>query len=152
MARALSVLVLLAGAASCGALPGRSKAPPASPTVPPTPAVTQLHVVPESARFGTTFTISASGFKPGESVVFKIDYPDGRSLTGAPHIVSSTGDVEARFTPSTPGDYAVSATGNAGSRGQGQFTVTGGSPSSSPRASASPSARPAASPRATAGY
>jgi hypothetical protein len=120
-------------AAACG---GGSKKPASSSGAPfsvtsipvttaPSPAT--LAISPASGPVGTSFSFTASGFRPTENVSFEIDFPNGTTFTGQKHLVPDSGTVEASYatTPAhVPGTYAVKAVGDQGSQGTGQFTLT----------------------------
>jgi len=105
----------------------------AAPTTLPKP-VANIVVRPPSGNVGTSFTLIGTGFKPGESVTFEIDFPDGKKFgPGQPHKTTPDGAVQTtyRATPGNPnGTYTVKATGDMGTTGEGTFVLgpTGATP------------------------
>jgi LysM repeat protein len=94
--------------------------------IPPAPPVS-VTVTPPNGLGGTAFALKVVGAKPGESVTFEIDYPDGK-FTGPPHIASNEGEVGATYTSSVgaaPGTYQVIAVGSEGTMVKATFRVDG---------------------------
>jgi hypothetical protein len=84
-------------------------------------------VRPPNGNVGTKFTLIGTGFKPGESVTFEIDFPDGKKFgPGQAHTTTPDGALQTTYT-ATPGNvsgtYTVKAVGNQGTEGQGRFTL-----------------------------
>jgi hypothetical protein len=76
---------------------------------------------------GTSFTLIGTGFKPGESVAFEIDFPDGKKFgPGQPHKTAPDGALQAPYksTAGNPqGTYTVKAVGDMGTEGQNTFVL-----------------------------
>lgn len=95
--------------------------------IPPPPA-TGLTVAPPNGPAGTSFHLTMIGAGAGESVVFQVDAPSGKSFTGPPHSPDDAGAVSAVYqtTPQDPpGTYTVHATGSQGTASQATFVVDG---------------------------
>ena len=115
--------------AACGSGGGRkttTTTASSAPTTLPKP-VANIVVRPPSGNVGTSFTLIGTGFRPGESVTFEIDFPDGKRFgPGQAHKTTPDGALQTTYkaTPGNPqGTYTVRATGDMGTAGQGQFTL-----------------------------
>jgi hypothetical protein len=99
--------------------------------------VTRKGVVSASSSTGTpgsTFTLRAGGFKPGESMTFEIDPPKGSAFVGPAHVAGPDGVVTATYISQPtdrPGPYVLKAVGVQGTRATANFTML--SPPSSTR-------------------
>ncbi|HZP28220.1 MAG TPA: LysM domain-containing protein, partial [Acidimicrobiia bacterium] len=92
--------------------------------IPPAPPVS-LTVTPPAGVAGEAFTLKVVGAKPGESVTFEIDYPNGK-FTGPPHVASNEGEVSAMYQSSigaAVGTYQVVAVGTQGTTVRGSFRI-----------------------------
>jgi hypothetical protein len=140
--RLLACAVVLAGA-GCGRGHPAAKPSTTTSTAPttstvPTPAVS---VRPATGPVGTTFTLTATHFRPGETLRFQIQMPNGKIFKGPFHQVPANGTVEAPYKTTSPDDppggYNVKAATDKGVSAVGGFTLTpttppsAGSPSSS---------------------
>jgi hypothetical protein len=91
-------------------------------------AAPSLAVNPPQGAQGTVFTVTGTGFTPGETVTFQVFLPDGSTHDPAPGIANLDG--EAMFywisrADEPTGVYRVSAGGNAsGTPPDVQFSVT----------------------------
>jgi hypothetical protein len=82
-------------------------------------------VEPIAGAGGTSFSLTASSFAPGETVTFQITLPNGKTFTGSPHPIGPSGTVIANYRASSPaGAYAVKAVGSKGSTATGSFKLT----------------------------
>jgi hypothetical protein len=87
-----------------------------------------LSVTPAAAKAGTSFALTAGGFRPGEAMTFEIDGPNKIHFVGPSHTADPQGSVSSTYVPQTsdpPGVYTVLAVGNEGTKAQGSLTVTG---------------------------
>jgi hypothetical protein len=137
---AISV-AMLAAACGKGANQPVFTEPPFTPEVTlapsPTPAGTGSSQLQFQPLIGETIVLHVTGFQPGEKVTFTITKPDGTSFTGPPHVASTNGTVEARYSGAAAGTYTVVAKGDRGGQTTGQFTVNG-SFTAAPRPTATP--------------
>jgi LysM repeat protein len=84
--------------------------------IPPIPPAT-LTIKPGEGTAGDTFTLTLSGAKPGETVLFEILHPDGTKFIGSPHTAGYDGSVTATYSTAfdaQAGPYKVLAAGNQG--------------------------------------
>src|SRR5439155_23725116 len=83
-----------------------------------------LTVAPSSAAGGTTFTFTASGFTPAETLRFEITGPEGKPYVGPAHTVPANGMVTATYRATAPaGTYAVKADGAKGDSAASGFSL-----------------------------
>ena len=127
----LAAALVAAAVASCGGGGGKSTRSTATTTSSALPRpVANILVRPSSGAVGTSFTLIGTGFKPGETVTFEIDFPDGKKFSGQPHKATPDGALQTPYkaTPGNPaGTYTVRATGDRGTEGQNTF-ILGGTP------------------------
>jgi len=106
----------------------------------PTPTVA---VRPAAGPVGTTFTLTATHFHPGEMLRFDIGLPNGKIFKGQFHQVPANGTVEAPYKTSSPNDppgsYSVKAATEKGTSATGSFTVSPTPSTSAGPATGSPS-------------
>ena len=123
----LAAALVAAAVASCGGGGGKSKQSVASTTSSALPRpVANILVRPSSGTVGTSFTLIGTGFKPGETVTFEIDFPDGKKFSGQPHKATPDGALQTPYkaTPGNPqGTYTVKAVGDMGTEGQNTFVL-----------------------------
>jgi hypothetical protein len=127
----LAAALVAAAVASCGGGGGKStrSAATTSSSALPRP-VANILVRPSTGNVGTSFNLIGTGFRPGETVIFDVEFPDGKRFTGQPHKTTPDGAVQTPYkaTPGNPaGTYTVRATGDEGTTGQNTFTL-GGAP------------------------
>lgn len=123
-------------ATACG---GAGKKTPTTTTEPrssttSTTLALPVEITPPSGPVGTTFTFKSAGFKAQEKVMFEIDLPNGAPFSGPAHPVSTDGSVKATYKVTDAkevGTYHVRAVGDQGTLGEGQFEVSGASPTTS---------------------
>ena len=87
-----------------------------------------LTVTPPTGPVGSTFTLVATGFLPGEPMTFEIDVSKQERFVGPSHVAGPDGKVTATYTPqprNPSGTYAVKAVGARGTRAEGKLTVAG---------------------------
>ena len=90
-----------------------------------------LSASPPAGPVGTTFSLTAGGFKPGEPMTFEIDPPKGARFIGPSHTAGPDGRVTTTYVPqagNSPGTYHLKAVGSQGTRAQGQLTLEGAAP------------------------
>ena len=128
----MTVLVVAVAAVGGYAIFGRGKKKAHKPVpVAATTTTTRFMVVavaPDAGPVGTTFNLVGVGFTPGDDVTFFVDFPNGSSFTGLPHVVAQNTTVIATYkaTPGNPiGDYTVRARSTRNENVQGKFTVLG---------------------------
>ncbi len=100
--------------------------PSTTVTTAPPPNPLKLTVSPPDGQLGAVFTFNLSGAKPGESVTFQVDSPDGRKFTGQAHTPGPDGKVTATYLvteQNVPGTYAVIVTGSLADSVRGSFRV-----------------------------
>src|SRR4051794_18534877 len=88
-----------------------------------------LTVTPASGAAGSTFTLVASGFLPGEAMTFEIDIKGQPPFVGPHHAAGPDGKVTTQYTPqpgNPAGAYTVKAVGAGGTRATGKLTVLPG--------------------------
>ena len=93
-------------------------------TIPPAPPP-EVTVTPNVAPSGETLTFALTGAKPGETVTFEINAPDGDKFTGQPHVASQDGEATTSYNSAgdDPGVYRVVATGDRGTTAQAPYLV-----------------------------
>jgi hypothetical protein len=148
--RAAAAGALVGASVLGGACGGGGSKAPTTTTAPPSTTTTvppaTLAITPGSGPVGTTFAFALARATPGESVVFEIDYPNGRKFTGPGHTAAPDGSVSASFivTKGNPnGTYTVYGTGNKGTKAQATFTVGSPTATTAPAPTAT-TAKPAA--------
>ena len=85
-----------------------------------------LSVAPPSGPVGTVFTLTATGFRPGEPMTFEIDVPGQPKFVGPRHDAGPDGKVTSTYTPQAnnpPGTYKIKAVGSQSTRAEGRVTV-----------------------------
>ena len=91
---------------------------------------------PPTGPPGTTFTLRASGFEPGESMTFEVEPPKGTLFVGPPHTAGPDGVVTASYSSQStdrPGPYTLKAVGAKGTRARANLTLEAPPPSSTGR-------------------
>jgi hypothetical protein len=86
-----------------------------------------LTVAPPKGAVGTSFSLTASGFRPGEPMTFEVDPPNHKRFVGPSHTAGPDGKVVSVYTPQPgdpPGSYLVKATGSRGTRAQSHVDIT----------------------------
>ena len=146
---AVVLVPLLVAAASSGCNhgphPAKSSTTTTSATTVPVPVGPALFVRPPTGPVGTTFTLTATGFHPGETLRFEIRMPDGKIFRGQFHQIPASGTVTAPYNTAggnPPGAYPVTAATEKGARAEATFTLTPAGP---------PSSRPVSSSTTTTG-
>ena len=84
-------------------------------------------VAPPKGAVGTSFSLTASGFRPGEPMTFEVDPPNHKRFVGPSHTAGPDGKVVSVYTPQPgdpPGTYLVKATGSRGTRAQSRVDIT----------------------------
>jgi hypothetical protein len=102
------------------------------------PAPAAVSVRPPAGPVGTSFTLTATHFHPGETLRFEIRMPDGKIFKGPFHTVPAAGTVGAPYKTTAadpPGDYSVRAATDKGTSAQGTFRLT---PTTPPPSQGSP--------------
>jgi len=126
----LATVVVALAATACGSGGGTKTTPTtraAAPTTLPQP-IANIEVRPAQGPVGTMFTLIGTGFRPGETVTFDVVFPDNKTFNGVPHKTTPDGAVQTTYRATAgnpPGTYTVKATGDQGTTGELQFTVTG---------------------------
>jgi hypothetical protein len=95
----------------------------------PTGRAGTLSVVPPTGRAGTSFSLTAGGFRAGEKLTFEIDSPDHQRFVGPAHTAGADGTVTSTYAPQAtdkPGTYTVKAVGDHGTHASANLVVTGG--------------------------
>jgi LysM repeat protein len=106
-----------------------STVPSLTPTTASTSTVAgvpKLAVSPAHGQVGAVFNLNLTGAKPGESITFEIDSPDGRKFTGPAHTATAQGTVTATYLTTEqdpPGAYSVVAIGSQGTSARGSFQI-----------------------------
>ena len=88
-----------------------------------------LTVSPASGTIGTSFSLTAGGFRPWEPMTFEIDRPGHPRFVGPSHSADQTGAVTSIYTPQNgdpPGTYVIKAVGSQGTRAQANLAVSAG--------------------------
>ena len=128
LAALVASIVLFVGASACGSSGGG----PTGPAAAPPPRIGAVDVDPRAGPIGTMFTLTATGLREGEAVMFEITFPgDGKAYPGAALTVPADGTATTTYRATTanqPGEYLVRLTGPPGSLAEGRFTVTTGAP------------------------
>jgi hypothetical protein len=86
-----------------------------------------ITVTPASGAPGTSFSLTASGFRPGEAMTFEIELPNKAHFVGPSHTADAQGTVTSTYVPQPgdpPGIYTILGVGNEGTRAQGSLTLT----------------------------
>jgi hypothetical protein len=129
-ARVVLFVLSVVAAVACGA--GHpSKTTATTTTTGPAPAV--VSVRPPTGPVGTSFTLTATHFHPGETLRFEIRMPDGKIFKGPFHPVPTNGTVAAPYKTTAenlPGDYTVRAATDKGTSAQGTFRLAPTTPPS----------------------
>ena len=113
-----------------------------------TAAVPSVGLRPTTGPVGTTFTLTASHFRAGETLRFEIRMPDGKIFKGPFHQVPGSGTVVAPYKTTAdnpPGPYTVRAATDKGVSAEGTFTLTSPTPGvsgTSPSSGSSTTTRP----------
>jgi hypothetical protein len=87
-----------------------------------------LTVTPASGKVGTSFSLTAGGFRPGEALTFEVDIPGRTAFIGPSHTADPSGAVTSTYVPLSgdpAGVYTIKAVGNEGTKAQATLTVTG---------------------------
>jgi hypothetical protein len=85
-----------------------------------------LTVAPPSGSVGTSFSLTAGGFRPGEPMTFEIDIPGRAKFVGPSHTAAPDGTVSSTYKPQTgdpPGTYQLKAVGSQGTRAQATLLI-----------------------------
>jgi hypothetical protein len=127
------VLFVLVAATACGGRghPSKTQTTNSTPTTGPAPAA--VSATPPAGPVGTSFTLTATHFHPGESLRFEIRRPDGKIFKGPLHPVPADGTVSAPYKTTgdnRPGDYTITAATDKGTTAQGIFRLTSTTPPS----------------------
>jgi len=86
-----------------------------------------LTVSPPRGAVGTSFSLTATGFRPGEPMTFEVDPPKRKRFVGPSHNAGPDGKVASVYTPQPgdpPGAYVVKATGSRGTRAQARLDIS----------------------------
>jgi len=127
------LFVLAVAATACGGAGHPSKTQTTDSTATTGPAPAAVSVTPTAGPVGTSFTLTATHFHPGESLRFEIHRPDGKIFKGPLHPVPADGTVSAPYKTTgdnRPGDYTVTAATDKGTTAQGTFRLTSSTPPS----------------------
>lgn len=91
----------------------------------PAIAPPELTVTPDVGQAGETFTLTLTGAKAGEVIIFEIEGPGPDTFTGSPHRASPEGEATASYLSSgdDPGAYTVTATGDRGTSSRASYRV-----------------------------
>jgi hypothetical protein len=85
-----------------------------------------LTVNPANGPVGSTFTLVATHFLPGEGMTFEIDASKNSHFVGPRHVVGPDGKVSTTYTPQAGNPkaiYVVKAVGDRGTRATAKMTV-----------------------------
>ncbi len=95
----------------------------------PTGRTGTVTIAPPTGAAGTSFSLAASGFRPGEKLTFEIDSPDHQRFVGPAHVASATGTFTSAYVPQAtdkPGTYTIKAVGDHGTHATATLVLTGG--------------------------
>ena len=97
------------------------------------PAPAAVAVRPTAGPVGTSVTLTASHFHPGEILRSEIGMPDGKIFKGPFHTVPADGIVSASIKTAAenlPGGYTIRAATDNGTSARGTFRLTPTTPPS----------------------